>query len=87
MSKQLSGQALADAVAKRYREHLRAIADEHGDDGHLYASYNGGGWIELGGSNLPCHRELREVYKNGWSLLYVQRSSHWREWLSKEVGE
>ena len=63
---QLTGQALADALAITYRHY----ADPK-HDGKVWATDCGGGWVELRGEGLkvnPGHPQL-SLFTNGWSML------------------
>ena len=78
--KKLTGQKLADVYAYEYGEYVR---EQSGVEYHpmVYASYCGGGWIRLSGSNLPPHKDLREMYPNGWTLGATVRSKKAREFV------
>ena len=63
---QLTGQALADALAITYRHY----ADPK-HDGKVWATDCGGGWVELRGEGLKVnlgHPQL-SLFTNGWSML------------------
>jgi hypothetical protein len=66
--KTLTGAALA-------KEYARTHPLSEQNPGKVWASYEGGGWIELRGEGLRSHPDLAHIYKNGWSLLHRVRSS------------
>lgn len=69
----LTGQKLADVYGYRYACELQKLADVS-QVPTIHARYIGGGWIEIYGSGLPPHKDLRAVYPNGWTLWAKVRS-------------
>jgi hypothetical protein len=70
MSK-LTGNALA-------KEYARTHPLSEANPGKVWATYEGGGWIELRGEGLKPHPDLAGQYPNGWSMLDRVRSGEAR---------
>ena len=83
----LVGQKLADVYGNRYAQDLQKVADVETLP-TIYTRYLGGGWIEIHGNGLPSHKNLREMYPNGWCLLNKVRSKQAREYVKRfDAGE
>ena len=79
----LRGQKLADAYARAYAKELQQdTSPRHMPN--VWATYLGGGWIELRGECLPANRALKHLYPCGWSLLDRKRSSYVRTYLDNQ---
>lgn len=76
----LTGQKLADVYGYRYACELKKLADVS-QVPTIYARYIGGGWIEIHGSGLPPHKDLRAIYPNGWTLSAKVRSKKARQYV------
>lgn len=77
----LTGQKLADRYAEVYASEVTKVSGIEARK-YIWATYIGGGWVELRGESVPSHKDLREVYPNGWSLLDRKRSSVVRNYIS-----
>lgn len=82
--KRLTGQKLADVYGYRYAVELQKVAEVETVP-TIYSRYLGGGWIEIHGSGLPPHKDLRELYPNGWCLGAKVRSKYAREYVADTV--
>ena len=76
----LTGQKLADVYGYRYACELQKLACVQSIP-RIYARYLGGGWIEIYGSGLPPHKDLRAIYPNGWTLSAKVRSKKARQYV------
>ncbi len=78
----LAGQKLADVYGYRYACELQRVAEvDHLP--RIYTRYLGGGWIEIHGGGLPSHKDLREMYPNGWTLYAKVRSKEARQYVKE----
>lgn len=71
MSKRLAGEALAKAYAAAH-----PLSEMN--PGKVWATYEGGGWIELRGESLEACPAMKAQCPNGWSLLHLVRSGEAR---------
>ena len=77
----LTKQPLADAYAQAYRHHVLAVCQKP-VQAHVWATDLGGGWIKIRGESLPPHRDLVNIYPNGWSLCGLVRYGEARQFIA-----
>ena len=78
----LKGQALADKYVELYTQFVSIVSGFPANKCNIWATYKGGGWIELRGENVPARREMQAECPNGWSLCDVKRSGDVRATLT-----
>ena len=64
MKFKLNSHQLAEAYSALLKQKFPV---EHG--GQVWATYIGGGWIEMQGTRLAAKPSLRVQFPNGWELL------------------
>lgn len=80
MSKRLTGEALAKAYASAH-----PLSEMN--PGKVWATYEGGGWIELRGESLEACPAMKAQCPNGWSLLHRIRSGDARTAMANDFPE
>jgi hypothetical protein len=83
----LTKQALADAYAEAYRLDVERVSGEAVPHGVIGARDLGGGWIEIYGSGIPPHKDLRAMYPNGWCLGDTIRYGKARTFIATDPAE
>jgi hypothetical protein len=81
MKFKLNSHQLAEAYSILLR---RRFPVESG--GQVWASYVGGGWIEMRGTKLAAKPSLRGQFPNGWELLDRIRCRDARKELIEALG-
>ena len=81
----LTGQALANKYAEVYAQHVSKESGVPASKCNIWATYIGGGWIEICGSGVPARRDMQTQYPSGWTLLDKKRSSYVRNYITKQT--